>query len=504
MGLFAMFNEGEPRSFGRHRAIEWLFASAGLIALWRCGGAVAAPEGGAGPNGVSNGTSVAHGAGGGPSDVASGIPFMPDPTQCTTDNQCVVQCAIDMQRTTLRGVVYDPAGIHPMSGVSVYIPSTTQLDPLPKGASCAGCNYDQYKNPISSAVTDVSGSFTIIDPPIGPSIPLVVQAGKWRAMFTASVQPCVDNRVATRLHLPRSASDGPGAWVPDIAVSTGGLDSLECFLTRIGVDPKEYTNGASTSGHIHIFQGGVGGSGVPGPQMAGGSPSSAQALWNSAASLQSYDAVLLSCEGAETEAPNPAALETYLKNGGRVFASHFHYAWFTAAGSPFQTYDLGQFQAGSEQPSDIDAVVDTSFAQGQTFHDWLAQPQVAALIDDKLPIRQSRQNVRLYNNPPVTSWLNADSMAEPTTTPGLTEYLSFDITMGELFCGRVLYSDFHVGGASADYGDALNRLGSTRNGVVPDGCDLRSNMSPQETVLEYMLFNLPSCTARLRLPPPGP
>ena len=42
-----------------------------------------------------------------------------------------------------------------------------------------------------------------------------------------------------------------------------------------------------------------------------------------------YDILLLSCEGAETYDANPPALETYLNAGGRAFASHFHYAWFS-------------------------------------------------------------------------------------------------------------------------------------------------------------------------------
>jgi hypothetical protein len=335
----------------------------------------------------------------------------------------------------------------------------------------------------------------MLDPPSGPSVPLVVQVGKWRTTFAASVNPCVENVVATKLHLARSASDGPAASLPDIAVSTGGADSLECLLTRVGVDPMEYVSGTSDAGHVHIFQGGVGGTGLAGPQTSGGSPASAQALWNTAESLRNYDVVLLSCEGAETQASNSSALEQYLRQyGGRVLASHFHYLWFTAAGSPLQNYTTGlQFQTGARDTNSIDAVVDTSFFEGQMLHDWLALPPVMAFTNDKLPIRRSYQNVLSYNNPPIESWIQADSTVAAPGVPGLTEYLSLRVVMGDLTCGRIDYTDLHVGSAAGDYGNALGTVGSTTNGVVPDQCNANAKLSPEEAVLEYMLFSLSSC-----------
>jgi hypothetical protein len=218
--------------------------------------------------------------------------------------------------------------------------------------------------------------------------------------------------------------------------------------------------------------------------------------------------VLLSCEGEETQAPNPLALEGYVKNGGRVFASHFHYYWFTVNGSPFRNYGLGEFQVGSSNTGDINAVVETSFVQGQAMHDWLALPQVGALTNDQLPIKQSRQNVLSTNSPPVTSWIKSASNVGAPAMPGLTQYFSFDLAAGGLTCGRVVYSDLHVGAASADYGNALNMIGNTQVGVVPDQCNATAKLSPQEAVLEYMLFNLTSClsppSAPLTPPPIAP
>jgi hypothetical protein len=325
-------------------------------------------------------------------------------------------------------------------------------------------------------------------------------------VYSVNVTQCTDNKPSQMLKLPSSMASTQGANLPDIAISTGGLDSLECLLLRIGVDPSEYTSGPGGNGHIHIFEGGVGGSGVAGPQSPGGSPQSYHALWDSAASLQNYDVVLLSCEGGETQAPNPTALSQYVQMyGGRVFASHFHYAWFTAPGSPFQNLNLGQFNAGSNDTGNINAVIDTSFPQGQALHDWLKLPQINALSAmDQLPLQQSRQNVASLNIPPSTSWIEAaNPPGDSRATSGLSEYFSFDLKNGEVLCGRMVYSDLHVGAASGDYGDALNVSGATTSGVVPDQCK-QGKLSPQEVPLEYMLFNLSSCLAPPTMKPPAP
>jgi hypothetical protein len=495
-----------PKARHVSKVVVFLIAAA-LVWSAGCGGnAIDSNEGDAAASDSGSG-----GSSGGGTDGQNVIP-LPDVSKCTASGGCIVPCPDSTKHTTLSGTVYDPAGNNPMPGVAVYVPATVPLEDLPKGAACGDCNSLYKGKVLASASTGPDGTFTIVDPPSlanGGTVPLVVQAGKWRAVYSANVKTCTDNMSSQKLLLPRNASVTPSANLPDIAISTGGLDSLECLLTRIGVDPAEYTSGPGGSGHIHIFQGGVGGAGVAGPQSPGGSPESYAALWNSSASLQNYDVVLLSCEGGETQAPNPSALEEYVrKYGGRVFASHFHYAWFTATGSPFLGYNLGQFNAGSNDTGNINAVIDTSIAQGKALHDWLKLPQVNALsASDELPLQQSRQNVATLNNPPVTSWIAAaNPPGDSRATPGLSQYFSFDVRNGELLCGRVVYSDLHVGAASGDYGDALNTSGSTTSGVVPSQCNTSAKLSPQELVLEYMLFNLSGCLVPpiLGIPKPDP
>ena len=107
--------------------------------------------------------------------------------------------------------------------------------------------------------------------------------------------------------------------MPQIAVSTGSADTLECLMHRIGLPKTEYTAGAGGTGHVHVFsggdKGGGGGVGTPEKPSMAMAPESDLNLWVDAAHLMPYDIVLLSCEGGETYNANPAALESYLNDG---------------------------------------------------------------------------------------------------------------------------------------------------------------------------------------------
>jgi hypothetical protein len=455
------------------------------------------PDGSASPVGTFSGNDSA-GTFGGNAVGGDGGPFQ---AICAADagQSCATSCSGGP--ATFSGTVYDPAGQSPLYNVAVYVPKTALPNPLPAGPSC-DCTNLYPAEVAASAVTDANGQFVLQNAPAGTAIPLVVQAGKWRREYTVTIASgCANAAPDKSLRLPRNSSEGN---LPDLAISTGGADSLECLPLRIGVDAKEYVPGAGSAGHIHIF------SGYAGAVTATATPQSYEALWDSAADLMKNDVVLLSCEGEETSnvtAANQQALVDYTTQGGRVFASHYQYVWLALG--PFGNYPLARWTSGPQivvtgDNASVPANVVTTlpngqvFPEGQALQQWLTN--VGALANGQLPIWYARHNADALSSSVSQSWITLDPSV-PAPNGGALQYLSFDTPLNaSQTCGRVVYSDLHVSGGPGsdepgvppDYPDA-GVIGTDRKGgIVPSGCAAHP-LTPQEKALEFMLFDLSSC-----------
>ncbi len=439
---------------------------------------------------------------------------------CSGGNLCnqIHSCSGMGTSTTISGTIYDPAGKNPLYDVVAYVPNQPPT-PITPGASCYSCMDLYTGNPVASALTGPDGKFTIPNAPDGSNIPLVIQIGKWRRQFTIpSVAPCQDTALPDKmLTLPKNQSEGD---IPAIGIATGAADSMECLLLRIGVDESEYGGGAGGQGRIHIFQGMNSNSGNAGANTTPAAPVASQSMWDSQADLMNYDIAILSCEGNETTEMNQQALFDYAKNGGRVFASHYHYAWFNSG--PFSTFNLARWRAGANAMTQgnaiVGGVIQTTLANGQPFPkgqalaQWLANvnalgvpaaPGGPAAPAGELPIEEPKHNADVTAaNTLSTAWIVADQQAKPA---GATQYFSVDTPLGapaSMLCGRVEYSDLHVGSASMDYGGGANGM-QTVNGVVPSGCTV-GDLTPQEKALEFMLFDLSACITPNDTPPAPP
>jgi hypothetical protein len=496
-----------------------------------------ASSGGAGSGGASSGGAGSGGAGGS-SGGSGGVGSFGDGGKtgggggdggvaCPAGLQCNVQCS-GGSTTTITGKVYDPAGRNPLYDVAVYVPAVP-LVPLPKGvptgADACSCAALFKSGAVVNTTTKVDGTFTLSNAPVGSDVPLVIQIGKWRRQFKVSVSSCQANAVPDKtLLMPNSVVGSTTDNMPDIAVSTGFADSLECLMTRIGLPPTEYVAGNGGSGHVHIFSGGdpsgggggIGGGGGPGrpetPSMPG-APVSSTSLWQSSDQLMPYDIVLLSCEGGETYNANPAALEQYLNAGGRAFGSHFHYAWFSGPISSGQSYsapadwgtNLATWSAGTGQnQGPIGGTIDTTlngsgapFPKGQALQQWLTLVNALGqngVGNGLLSIFQPRYNsVVASANKPSQPWIT-DSSANQTM------YFSFDTPVNAPpaadggapnYCGRAVFSDLHVAGDP-----------STGDSTPPPGGCANGPLSPQEKALEFMLFDLSSCVIPDTIAPP--
>ncbi len=422
-----------------------------------------------------------------------------EPNPACVNLQCQLKHCPNDGTTSISGTVFDPAGKNPLYNVAVFVPNTTP-QPFEYGPSCDTCSALYTGNPVVSTLTDAKGQFKLTNVPVGQDIPLVIQIGKWRRQVTiANVSECEDNPQPNgMLRLPKNRSEGD---IPKIAISTGGADTLECLLRRIGVDASEYVPGENDAGHVQVYQGSSYAGNPTAPNTSPGAPSSVSSLWNNIDSLSRYDIVLLSCEGDETRDMNQQALHDYASAGGRVFASHFHYSWFNTG--PYSTENLATWTRGSNDLGDIDTDIVTTlpdgkpFAKGEALKEWLGN--VNALTNGQLRIQAGRHNADVSAaNTPSQAWITASG----GKAPGATQYFSFNTPTDALgsvgdqgggYCGRVVFSDLHVGAASGD----------DKSRPVPSGCS-NKDLSPQEAALEFMLFDLSSCIIPDKLPPVPP
>ena len=406
--------------------------------------------------------------------------------------------------TTLTGIVYDPAGKVPIYNATVYVPND-ELKALPEGASCDRCDAAVSGKPIAITSTDVAGKFELKDVPVSDKLPLVIQIGKWRRKVEVpTVAKCETTAVDAGItRLPKNRGEGN---IPRIALATGAADPLQCLLRKIGLDDTEFGVGGGDE-RVHLYAGGGVDALTASNKFANGTAfPSATTCWGDAATLKKYDIVLLSCEGEEKEngADARTAMYDYAKAGGRIFASHYHYTWFSrhadaavkgvaewAPPSGPQNIQERTPPAIPSNPSTtaVNADISTAFPKAMAMKQWLASQQ--ALSGDKLPIYDARHNIDKVNATAL-SWITVPNpnVTAPNNVP--VQYMTFNTPVGAdeaAVCGRVVVSDIHVaagqqGGVSDDPAAAF-----------PDGCKT-ADLSAQQKALEFMLFDLSSCVQK--------
>ena len=438
----------------------------------------------------TGGTGGTIGSGGGinPSDAATGGLNCKN-LQCFQNNCKLAGCkatACPSGSTTVSGVVYDPAGIHPLYNVIVYVPNAA-VDPIKTGATCDSCGKVSGE-PVTSALTNAKGEFTLENVPVADDVPIVIQVGKWRRQFTIpKPASCADTRLTDRnqTRMPRNKAEGD---IPRIALTTGGADALECLLRKIGISDSEMTP-PTGQGRVNFFAGQDGAAKFNASLNNGAAFPPAAGFWGNLSTLMGYDIVLLSCEGYEMSMNKPdAALKAmfdYTNAGGRVFASHWHNWWLEKGPAPFPT--VAVFQHQPDLPNPFTALIDTSFPKGQALADWLLNVGSKA-AHGQLVITEGKHTV---NRP--TDMISQRWVFSPT--PVSTQYFSFNTPVGaaeDKQCGRVVFSDLHVSAEDVSRGTEF-----------PDGCKT-TMMTDQEKVLEFMLFDLSACIIPDPKPPMPP
>ena len=400
------------------------------------------------------------------------------PAQTTCTGLCMqqTQCPGNPGATTISGVVYAPNGIDPLPNVTVYIPNAP-VDPFTAGVTCPVVGAAPSGSPLVGATTGVDGSFQLTNVPVGVNIPLVIISGRWRRQVVIPVTTaCTDTPVDPALtHFPTSSLEGD---IPKIAIATGSADSVECVLRKIGIKDTEFTD-LGGIGRITIFKG----SNSPGTHISAATADETTLMEN-ATLLNSYDVLMLPCEGTSASHTGNALLASQLTNlvafanaGGRVYASHYSYTWMYN-NPPFNTV-ANWFGQSKAQLTSGTATVDTTFTEGQTLAQWL-QIVNATTIKGQMALNVIRHDVAGVNKP-TQSWLALNTPLDGDAKP-IMQFV-FDTPVGNATnqCGRVLFNEYHV-----EDGSNTNSASLT----FPAECSISTGMTAQEKLLEFSLFEL--------------
>ena len=236
------------------------------------------------------------------------------------------------QTTSISGTVYAPNGTDPLPNVTVYIPNAP-VEAFAPGVSCP-----QVGAPPSGVVvggtpaaigttTDVNGHFTLLDIPSSSNIQIVAVSGRWRVIGTVDTTDAACGTTVHNMNMPQNHNQGD---IPLIAIATGAADQVECVLLKMGISQSEFTDPGG-SGRINLFNDGTNVDGINrggGVTLDGGTPTQ-DSLMSDSTTLNSYDVLMLPCEGGNYAKPATELgnLIGFANAGGRIYTSHYGYAW---------------------------------------------------------------------------------------------------------------------------------------------------------------------------------
>ena len=245
----------------------------------------------------------------------------------------------------------------------------------------------------------------------------------------------------------------------------------------MGINQSEFTDPGG-SGRINLYAG----SGSKGEVIDSATPDQSVLMGGTGTNLNQYDVLMLPCEGStyptSKTAQEYANLIQFANSGGRVYASHYSYQWMIS-NPPFSSVASWTGKSVSPTPDPGTATVDTSFTAGQTLATWLQN--VGASTS---PGQIALNTLRIDQNgviAPTQSWLtlNNSNYSNPVMQ------FVFDTPIPSVAvptpnqCGRVLFNEYHVETSTGSGGE-----------IFPKECNTSVAMTPQEKLLEYMLFEL--------------
>lgn len=508
------------------------------------------------------------------------------PTECVSafDDcplcQHLPDCTGQSQPTRLTGRVVTPGRTDDNADNQVGVPNAVvyilrsndpgTLPPIPMGLpddgtsqSCDRCEDAPLGPSLTGAVTDAEGHYTIEgNIPVGEEFLLVVKAGKFRraehvtlnaadACTTKQLPTAVANGNPTRL--PRDLEDGLGVHIPQIAVTTGNYDGMECVFEKIGIDHELFTNPRG-NGRIHLYRDNGawpsaedqacvecaecdsnrcrrtwcdGCRGCDGAECtscqndaldacdsAGHATArtslNAARLHENGGRIGEYDMVIADCRGNEggtpgAESKGSANVRRYVNRGGRFFASHYAHNWIQSGSesydpdAPLETglnpaVTWAAHDAGTEDGTGViseNPPRSNASPRIQTFIDWMVRED-AVTSADELTFNIPEPRSRAATLGPYTEeFVHCDGGICDRASRWRPQQLAF-------------YTPYAAPEAEAACGRVVYsgfHVSVTGSGdeSFPEHCD--GDLSPTEKTLLFMLFDLGACIGEV--PPPS-
>jgi hypothetical protein len=434
----------------------------------------------------------------------------------------------------------------------VYILRTNDTGDLPaigtglpgsNGLSCDRCEDQDLGAVLVGDVTDANGNWTLEgNVPVDEEFLLITKVGKFRRaqrMTLPASAACTTTNLPTAMsiaggetagqatddnptRLPRSMSDGLAVNIPRMAVTTGAIDAMECVFYKMGLAQSEFGNfSVSGTNRVDMYRGV---NGTQGASIDGSTPADT-ALYNDLSRLEAYDMVVSDCEGASwdstfaqrgdgTDTSQGGKVRQYVNRGGRMFLSHLSFSWLHQNGTT--AYDGASAATaratGLGQAGTWDTATNTNTTgigrvsivgnrvnaspRIETFADWMVNEAVTTAPNYTFNITDPRsQNLTIATG--------TEEFVHRTDGNLRIQQFSFNTPFGapsDAACGRVAYSGFHV---AATTGQGNTPFTSQ---VFPAHCNSATlgnsgNLTPQEKILLFMLFDLGTCVGEEPEPP---
>jgi hypothetical protein len=215
------------------------------------------------------------------------------------------------------------------------------------------------------------------------------------------------------------------------------------------------------------------------------------ALWGDLEAMRRYDIVFNACECSvygrtvDPNRPAEATMKKYLEGGGRLFATHYHFNWFSEPDGPLDFRKQAPWLGNNGAVATPPFLIDTSHPRGQALAEWLVAVGATTTLGE-IGAVDVRYDVGGLNGgkPGHGSFTNTTQWIYHPNNQTL--YLSFNTPTGNpptAQCGRAVFSDVHLSG------DHIKTTLPFPAYCAKGNEDHRTN----ELSLEFLFFDLASC-----------